>query len=535
LTPHRWNRLAFAAAALATLCCLAGARAQAGAPATAIDPKLSPSEAVAAAIPAGQIDRAIANLDGLARDILRRTGVPGMAVAVVRGGKTVYAKGFGVRRIGAPERVDADTVFQIASLSKSVGATVVAHEVGLHVVDWVTPIVQHLPWFALGDDWITKHVTIADMYAHRSGLPDHAGDDLEDIGFDQRQILERLRFLPLHSFRNVYDYTNFGVTAAAEAVAAAAGTDWATLSDQAIYAPLGMTSTSSRFADFEQRTNRAVGHVRNPAGKFEVKYQRQPDAQSPAGGVSSSARDMARWMSMVLQGGVYDGKPIVDAGALLPAVTAEIISGHSATMTERASMYGYGFGVGTQPSGRTSISHSGGFDMGAATNYVIIPSVGVGIVVLSNAQPIGAVEALGATFADLVQFGSVTRNWLAAYGGRMEPMLVPFGTLYGKAAPEHPAPAASLQSYVGDFASDYGGDANVVQSGDGLALKLGPAQTEYALRHWDGNVFVYTPTGENAPDGSVSKATFTMDAAGRAASLVIEYFAASGRGDFIRR
>ena len=85
--------------------------------------------------------------------------------------------GFGVGRVGTTDAVNADTVFQLASVSKSIGATVVAHQVASGVVAWNTPIVKHLPWFALGDDWVTRHVTIADMYAHRSGLPDHAGDE----------------------------------------------------------------------------------------------------------------------------------------------------------------------------------------------------------------------------------------------------------------------------------------------------------------------------------------------------------------------
>ena len=118
-----------------------------------------------------------------------------------------------------------------------------------------------LPWFALGDPYVTANVTVGDMFSHRSGLPDHAGDRLEDMGFDRRQVLEKLRLEPLDPFRITYQYTNFGVTAAAEAVATAAGTDWARLSNDTVYAPLGMTSTSSRFADFVARPNRAVGHM----------------------------------------------------------------------------------------------------------------------------------------------------------------------------------------------------------------------------------------------------------------------------------
>src|SRR5690606_1757454 len=139
--------------------------------------------------------------------------------------------------------IDADTVFQIASLSKPVTATVVARQVQAGTVGWDTPVVKHLPWFRLKEPWVTPHVTIGDLLSHRSGLPDHAGDALEDIGYDRRQVLERLRLLPLAPFRISYAYTNFGFTAAAEAVAAASGKDWATLCEDVLFKSLGMAST----------------------------------------------------------------------------------------------------------------------------------------------------------------------------------------------------------------------------------------------------------------------------------------------------
>ena len=161
----------------------------------------SPPQTAGLPIPDGQIDKAIASLDPIAGDVMKRSGIPGMAVAVVRDGKTVYVRGFGVRKIGESQPVDADTVFQIASLSKSLAASVVAHQVGAGIVRWDTPSSAHLPWFRLIDPWVTQHVTVADMFSHRSGLPAHAGDDLEDLGYDRRTVLERLRSLPLHSFR----------------------------------------------------------------------------------------------------------------------------------------------------------------------------------------------------------------------------------------------------------------------------------------------------------------------------------------------
>ena len=509
-------------------------RASAAVPSPDIDPAVPPPETVGVPVPAGQIDRAIGQLDSLAANLLARTGVPGMAVAVVRDGKTVYARGFGIRKVGEAAPVDRDTVFQLASVSKSISATVVAHQIGRRGLAWNTPIIQHLPWFALSDEWVTRHVTIADMFAHRSGLPDHAGDDLEDLGYDRRAILERLRFLPLHSFRDDYAYTNFGVTAGAEATAVAAGIDWATLSDDALYRPLAMSSTSSRFQDFESRPNRAVGHVK-VGEQWEARYQRQPDAQSPAGGASSSVADMSKWMVMVLQGGRYGGEVLVPEEALLPALTAQVISGHSATASARPGLYGYGFGLGIQPSGRMAIAHSGAFGMGAATNYMLIPSLGLGIIVLSNGFPVGLVEAVSASFVDLVQFGTITRDWLSAYGELMKGLTGSVGSLAGKAPPAIPSPPAELTSYEGVYQNDYYGPADILQSNHGLSLKIGPKGNLYPLRHWDGPVFVFTPDGENAPDGSVSAVTFASGPSRRAAALAIEFYADSGRSEFVRR
>jgi CubicO group peptidase (beta-lactamase class C family) len=502
-------------------------------PAFTVDPDQPPSETAGVPVPPGQIDHAIAQLDGLTTTLMGRSGVPGVAVAVVRDGKPVFAKGFGLRRVGDSAPVDADTVFQLASVSKSLSATVVARQIGLGGIAWTTPIIRHLPWFALQDPWVTEHVTLGDLFAHRSGLPDHAGDDLEDLGYDRRQVLERLRLLPLHAFRSTYAYTNFGLTAAAEAVAVAAGTDWASLSQTAIYTPLGMASTSSRFADFQRRPNHAVNHVKI-GDRFEPKYQRQPDAQSPAGGASSSVNDMARWMALVLQEGAYGGAPIVKTDALLPAATGQMITDAKGGMAARPSLYGFGFGVGTQPSGRVALSHSGAFALGAATTYMLIPSLGLGIIVLSNAMPVGMVEAVSASFADLVQFGTVTRDWLSAYGHLMAGMMAPLGALSGQSPPPNPRPPAALQQYTGVFGNDYYGPATIQLRSGGLVLSLGPAGTSYPLRHWDGPVFVYAPSGENAPDGSVSAVTFTMAPSGAATAFTNEFYGESGLNSFVR-
>lgn len=491
-----------------------------------IPPPLMP----AMPLPDNAVENAVAKLDGIADALMKKSGIPGLAVAVVHGGKTVYAKGFGVKDVRSGDAknngVDADTVFQLASVSKSVSSTVVAHQVGVNAIGWDTPIVSKLPWFALSDPTVTKMVGIGDMFAHRSGLPDHAGDMLEDLGYDRRYVLEHLRDQPLDPFRISYAYTNFGLTSAAEAVAAGAGKSWEDLADEVLLKPLGMTSTSYRFDDFTTRSNRAIGHI-HVDGKYEPLYTRDPQPEAPAGGASSSVNDMARWLTMMLADGTFDGKQIVDAKALLPAVTPQIVSSPASEPAMRSGFYGFGFNVGTTSAARTQISHSGAFELGAGTNFVILPSADVAIIALTNGTPSGVPEALNAQFADLVQFGEVREDWWPLYQGLLAPGEKPVGSLVGQQPPANPASAAPMASYAGTYNNDYWGPARVIEKGGKLQLELG-TKLSVPLDHWDGNIFTYKWVSENSPPGSIGKATVEGN------KLKLEYYDEMGKGTFTR-
>src|SRR5438094_3787018 len=205
-----------------------------------------------------QVTHAIQELEKLAQTQIREDAVPGIAIAVVFQDKTVYAKGFGVRDVNTKALVNADTVFQLASLSKSIGATVVAELVSEGKITWDSKLSVLDPTFAMFDPWVTREITIRDMYAHRSGLPEHAGDLLEDLGFSRAEILHRLRYQhPSSSFRSHYAYTNFGMTEGGVAAAKAYGLEWEEASKLKLYNPLGMSSTSARYADFMSRRNKA--------------------------------------------------------------------------------------------------------------------------------------------------------------------------------------------------------------------------------------------------------------------------------------
>ena len=490
-----------------------------------------PSQDVVALAP-DAIEKAIEELPAIVERALEATGVPGAAVAVVQGDELVYSGGFGVKEIGSDDPIDAETVFQIASLSKPIGATVIAAQMGDGEITWDTRVIDLMPDFALADPWVTEHLTIGDLYAHRSGLSRAAGDDLEDIGYDRAEVLARLDLQPLNPFRTSYGYANFGITAGAEAVAQGVGVDWETLSERSLYEPLGMDSTSSRYEDYLAAGNRATIHA-IVGGEFQALYARDADPQSPAGGVSSNVLDLATWMSMLLAGGSSGGEQVVDEDALLSAMAAQIISGHAVVPDMRPAQYGYGFGSGVGPTGRVTASHSGAFTLGAATNFQVVPELDLGIVVLTNGGPVGVPEAITAEFLSFVQFGEATRDWLGDYAGAMAGYYAPAGDLADEQRPAGATDATDLQRLVGDYANDYFGTASVTLDGDQLVVRLGPdLGYELPLQPWDGDVFAFVPTGENGPDGSLSSATFAeVDGA---MTLRLEFFDAHGLGTFIR-
>src|ERR1700731_2679868 len=324
-----------------------------------------------------QVNEAIQQMQKLAEKEIAQAAVPGLAIAVVFQDQVVYAAGFGVRDVNTREPVNVDTVFQLASLSKPIGSTVVAELVSEAQISWDSRISDFDPDFAGYDPWVTRQITIRDFYAHRSGLPDHAGDLLEDLGFTREEILHRLRHQkPDSSFRSHYAYTNFGITEAAVAAAKAYDIAWEDASEQKLYGPLGMDSTSSRYADFVARTNKALGHVQ-ANGKWVQKYKRDPAPESPAGGVSSSVNDLAKWMRLQLANGQFEGKRIVDEKALAETHSPQILMWFD-PLNGLPMFYGLGWIVSYDTEGRLHLWHTGIFTTGAATIVQLVPSEHLG-------------------------------------------------------------------------------------------------------------------------------------------------------------
>lgn len=492
------------------------------------------SPASAQTVTRAQVMAALPALEAMAQREVDNGGVPGLAIAVVYNDEVVELKGFGVREAGKPATVDADTVFQLASMSKPLSSTVVAALVGQGSLSWGTRIADLDPGFALHDPYPTAEVTVRDLFDHRSGLPGTAGDDLEDIGYSRTEILHRLRLVPpSSSFRAGYSYSNFGLTEAAVAAAMPSGKPWETVADEALFRPLGMTSTSARYADFLARPDRAELHVRIN-GVWTALVERDPDAQAPAGGDSSTVRDLAQWMRLELADGVFDGKRLIPA-AELDETHAPLMARGANPVTGSTSFYGLGWNVDF---GRHGVSwgHAGAFSVGARTLVTLYPKANLGIVVLTNAFPTGVPEGLADNFADLVFDGKAPQDWVKGWNGIYDGMFTP-AVAAAKAAyatpPSPPAPALPSAAYVGRYTNAYLGDVVVADDNGALTLRVGPGGARrYALHHFNRDLFLYFPDAET-PDRPYLL-TFTVGADGKAAAMTMESLNDNGMGTLKR-
>ena len=497
---------------------------------------LAPMAGVAFAdpIPEERLAGALTELEAMAAKSVAEGDVPGLAIAVVRDDKVVFLKGFGAREAGKPEGVDTDTVFQLASFSKPISSTVVAAMVGKHLVDWDSRIAEIAPDYQLQGAYPSQQVTVRDLFAHRSGLPGSSGNDLEDIGFDRETIMHRLALVPpSSSFRAGYSYSNAGITMGALAAARPSGLDWETAAEEFLFKPLGMASTSYRYADFAGRANAARLHVRVD-GAWTALVKRDADPQAPAGGASSSVRDLAEWARLELGGGVHDGERLIPAEALAETHQPVMARGPDPASGD-PSFYGLGWAIEYTPHG-VKWGHAGAFSQGARTLVSLFPDQGLGIIVLSNAFPTGVPEGLADSFFDLVFEGRVAEDHFARWNALYDGLFGPEIEAAKRAFAERPEPATlarPAEDYVGTYANDYVGTATVSGTDGSLTLVLGPeGRARYPLTHFDRDVFIDYPTPEmpDVPD----LVRFTLGPDGAAESITIESLDANGLGTLRR-
>ena len=487
----------------------------------------TPAASGDATITAAQVQAAVDRLDALIEDGMTKTGVPGTAVAVVHNDTVVYERGFGVRELGRPEPITPDTVFQIASLSKSLSSTLVAALVGDGTTTWDARIGSIETDFALSDPWVSEQVTIRDMLCHRSGLSAHSGDPLVfEFRYDRDECIRRLRYyLPATSFRSTWAYSNLGFSAGAYAAARSAAKSWDDLAEARLFAPLGMTSTSYRFADFGRRENRAAPHFRNRAGVWKPGDLTNDDAAAPAGGISSSLRDLTHWLRLQLAGGMFDGRQVVASEPLRETHRPQIVEFSPPDPSSGLTMfYGLGWAAFFDDRGRLVVQHAGDFSS-YTTQATLLPAAGLGIVVLCNGWPSALREAIPKAFLEIVTNGQPSQDWVSAIETSSAALLAsvlqtstPFPQ--GK-PPADAAPPLPLDAYTGKYSNTIYGEVAVREEAGGLVVEFGPNGARRPIFPWNRDAFVMPLMGADAAQIAQLGVLFTIGPAGQADAALV--------------
>src|SRR5437899_6839898 len=244
-----------------------------------------------------------------------RLQTPGAAIAVVKDGRVLFAKGYGVRTLGDTARVDAHTLFQIASNTKAFTTAALALLADEGKLSWDDPVTKFLPGFQLYDPYVTRELTVRDLVTHRSGLGLGAGDLLWfHSSYNRAEIAYRIRFArPVSSFRSAYAYDNVLYIVAGEIFPAVAAQSWDDFVRNRIFAPLGMTESGTTTAFFTSSRNAATPHGVED-GKLQVGPLDSVEHISPAGGIASNVTDLARWLVCRLDSGRYSGGRLFGEG-----------------------------------------------------------------------------------------------------------------------------------------------------------------------------------------------------------------------------
>jgi CubicO group peptidase (beta-lactamase class C family) len=446
----------------------------------------------------------LAGLDAYVARTLKEFGVPGMAVAVVKDGQVVLAKGYGVRRAGEPAPVDADTLFGIASNTKAFTCAALSILVEEGKLAWDDPVTKYLPEFQMYDPWVTREVTVRDLVTHRAGLGLGGGDLMwwPPTTFTRREIVRGIRWVrPASSLRSRYAYNNVAFVAAGEVVAAVAGASWDDFVERRILAPIGMSRTT---------TTVAAGAGNEAAPHLEVKGVVAPVAAmdfanaGAAAGVRSSASDMARWLGMLLECSPGKEAPSGRTCPLKPESIRRLWSAQTVQGTPdppaglealKADFAAYGLGFGLRDyRGRKVVSHTGGLP-GYVSLVALVPEERLGLVVLTNQEENGAFEAVRYRVFDEYLGAPVPPvDWIAAFRKRAEEERKKAEEAVAKAAAARDAasrPSLALAKYAGRYRDAWYGDVTIAEEVGRLVLSMTRTPGMVAdLEHWQHDTFV---------------------------------------------
>jgi len=434
-----------------------------------------------------EMGRILVSLERYAKELRQEWGTPGMAIAIVRDGETIYAKGFGVKKLGGSDPVDTQTIFQIGSTSKAFTGVLAGMMKDEERFSWKDKVINHLPDFRMYGEWVTGQFMIQDLMAQHSGMASYAGDMQSELGFDRKHIIGSIRYMkPASSFRSEFAYVNNLFLVVAKLIEKYTGKSWEENIKNRILKPLGMDDTTVTSDAFMQSENVTCLHSREDGKAVSVPKDSQSFScyvYGPAGGINSNIIDMAKWLKFHINHGTLNGKRLIKEETLDFMQTPKTITGN--LFIEGRSYYCQAW-VYTEYNPYPIIWHNGETN-GNKTMIAIIPEAGIGIIVLSNMTECKMPEAVAARFFDLYfnnPLRDLNKEWVAKTKKRDK------SEASSRKQPSSIMPTSPYKNYAGAYKNPVYGDVKVISENEALYMIMGPDKVKISLTHYNRDIFL---------------------------------------------
>lgn len=460
--------------------------------------------------------------------------IPGLAIAVVKDDEIVFAKGYGVQKIGEDTPVDEETVFAIGSASKAFTAAAVAMLVDEGKLAWEDPVSKYLPDLRFFDSYVDQQMTVRDLLTHRSGL---ARTDFLWYGKDysRKEILQRVRHIePASSFRTAFGYQNVMYLAAGELIPAVTSQSYDEFIHERFFKPLGMDRSNTSTNDLSKLDNVATPHtVKNK--QLKTINWRNIDSIAPAGSINSSVKQMINWVKLHLNDGKVNGEQLISPASMKELHTPQFVIPPTGEfqlfwmLCPDMNFLTYGLGWFIQDYKGKKVSHHGGNIDGMTAMVSMIPSEKLGVVILSNLNGNMLPEVLHYKLYDVL-LGGESRDWSAQTHDlkeKVEGMGKEAADKQRKARLVGTQPSLKLESYAGDYEHKANGKVAITLEDSGLVFRFGDAITA-DLEHWHLDTFALKmrdfALSDDSEDSAKILANFTLNADAKVEEVKVTLF-----------
>lgn len=414
------------------------------------------------------------SLDNYINEALKTWKIPGIAVAIVKDGKIVLAKGYGLCDLEKKEAINENTIFMIGSNTKAFTGTLMAMLANEKKCSMDDKVIKWLPGFSMKDPWVAKQVNLTDILCHRMGMETFQGDFMYwDSDLKNEEVIKKFGELtPIYNFRTKWGYTNAGFTIAAEVMKKITGETWEGILKDKILTPLQMNRTIPLSADLPKQSNIATPYtlVFDTIKKLPFPVI---DNLAAAASIGSSVQDMANWLICLLDSGKFRNKPVIPYPAIKTSQTPKSIIGNARPLFNQSHFRLYGLGWDLQDyEGKQMVYHNGGVN-GFVTSVTLVPSEKLGIIVLTNTDQNYFYEALRWEILD-AYLGLPFRNYSSIYNGyykrSMSRDLSEFNAWKDSVA-KKPA-NADLKKYTGKYSHPVYGYLNIIETAGKLKVSF---------------------------------------------------------------